>query len=107
MHFQGGGIGHRVTCEWDDFLQHKGCKLPLENEDGSNKLQPEDLEDGDKPEWDDRIGMGEGMGKEGEDLTNSKLDSDKSKSKEDDPVVAGNGEEFDKEIWAQEGYGSL
>ena len=105
MRFRGGGIGHRVTREWDDFLQHEGCKPPLEKEDVSNELQPEDSEDGDKPEWDNRIGMGEGMGEEGEELTNSK--SDESKGEEDDPVVAGDGEELDKEIWAQDGYGSL
>ena len=105
MRFRGGGIGHRVTREWDEFLQREGRKPPLENEDVNNELQPEDPEDGDEPEWDDGIGMGEGMGEEGEELTNSK--SDESESEEDDPVVAGDGEELDEEIWAQEGYGSL
>ena len=106
MRFRGGGIGHRVTRDWDEFLQREGRKPPPENEDVSNELQPqaEDLEDGDEPEWDDRIGMDEGMGEDGE-LINSK--SDESEVEEDDPVVAGDGEEFDEEIWAREGYGSL
>ena len=85
-------------------MQREGRKLPLENEDVNNELQPKDPEDGDKPKWDNRIGMGKGMGKEGEELANSKLDE--SESEEDDPIVVGNGEELE-EIWAQEGYGSL
>jgi hypothetical protein len=101
MHFRGGGIGHRVTREWDGFLQHEGRKPPLENEDVSNELQPEDFEDGDEPEWDDGIGMNE----EGEGLDNSK--SDESDDEEDDPVVADDGEELDEEIWAREGYGTF
>ena len=39
MHFRGGGIGHKVTHEWDEFLQCKGHEVPLDDEDVGNDLE--------------------------------------------------------------------
>lgn len=104
MCFRGGGIGHKVTREWDEFLQHKGCDLPLDDEDIDNDLGSENS--GDEPEEEIKIGKGDGADEaERDEIMNSK--SDESEGKEDNVIIADEGEELDEEIWAQEGYGSL
>ena len=100
-----------MTREWDEFLQHKGCNAPPDNEDVSGDLQPEDLED--EPEWDIGVGTGEGMDEgmdepEGGPGEEQVIDSESDESEdEDDAIVADEGEELDEDVWAQEGYGSL
>ena len=58
MWFRGEGIGHRVTREWDEFLQREGRKLPPDDEDIGLEVQSEDL--GGEPEWEVGVGMGDG-----------------------------------------------
>ena len=38
-----GGIGHKVTHEWDEFLQREGCEPLPDDEDIGIELQSEDL----------------------------------------------------------------
>ena len=97
-----GGIGHKVTCEWDEFLQHKGHEPLPDDEDIGIKLQSEDLED--ELEWEVGVGTGDGMDDEGDELGNSELEE--SEGKEDVVVIADEGEELN-DIWDQEGYGAL
>ena len=102
MRFRGGGIGHRVTREWDEFLQHEGREPPPDDEDIGLEVQSEDSED--EPEWEVGVGTGDGMD-EGDEHGNPELEE--SEGKDDDVIVADEGEELDEDIWAQEGYGSL
>jgi len=95
-----------VTREWDELLQHKGCEAPLDDENVGNDLKCEDSDD--ELAWDVGVGtqaLGDGMDEEEEALGNSDLDG--SEGKEDDIVIADDGEELDEDLWAQEGYGSL
>ena len=103
MRFRGGGIGHKVTCKWDEFLQHKGRKLPPDDEDICIEVQTKDSED--ELEWEVGDGMDDGMDEEGDELGNPELKE--SEGEEDDVIVADKGEELNEDIWAQEGYGSL
>jgi hypothetical protein len=103
MRFRGGGIGHKVTREWDEILQREGRDPPLDDEDVVDDLESEDSAD--ELEEDIGIEMGDGIGEEREDGMNS--ESDESEDEEDDIIVADEGEELDEEIWAQEGYGPL
>jgi len=103
MHFRGGGIGHKVTHEWDEFLQCEGHEPPLDDEDiGDADLQSEDSED--ELEWDIEVRVG-GTDGGGDEVRNS--ESEESKGEEDDVIIADEGEELDEDIWAQEQYGSL
>lgn len=105
MRFRGGGIGHKVTREWDDFLQREGCDPPLDDHDEDIVDNVESEDSADELEEEIEIEMGDGIGEEREDGINS--ESDESEGEEDDIIVADEGEELDKEIWAQEGYGPL
>lgn len=102
MHFRGGGSGHKVTCEWDEFLQHEECKPPPSNEDlRSNDLQPEDIESEDKIQPDGQIG---------EDPNNSDSNSlepngsDNLEEEGENILIADEEEELDETVWAKEGY---
>ena len=103
MHFRGGGIGHKVTHEWDEFLQHKGHEAPLDDEDVGNNLKSEDLEG--KLAQDELEVGDDGTDGEGEEPVNS--ESDESEGEEDDGIVADKGEELNEDIWAWEGYSAL
>ncbi|KIK81664.1 hypothetical protein PAXRUDRAFT_155552 [Paxillus rubicundulus Ve08.2h10] len=112
MHFQGGGIGHKTTHDWDKFLQQEGHTIPQDydtDSDDNDKLS--------KPsEWFNKMSSGEDKvgdeGKEGQggrDEDESKDEDDKDDKDRDnvDHVIANEGEELDDDIWAQEGYGAL
>ena len=102
MRFRGGGVGHKVTRKWDEFLQREGHEPPLDDEDIGIESQSEDL--GDELEWE--VGVtGDGIDEEGDELGNSELEE--SDGEEEDVIVADEGEELDEDIWAQEGYGAL
>ena len=103
MRFRGGGIGHKVTREWDEFLQREGREPPPDDEDIDIELQSEDSED--ELEREVGVGTGDGMDEEEDELGNP--GSEGSEGEEDDVIVADEGEELDEDIWAQEGYGSL
>ena len=102
MRFRGGGVGHKVTREWDEFLQREGREPPPDDEDIGIESQSEDS--GDELEWE--VGVtGDGIDEEGDELGNSELEE--SDGEEEDVIVADKGEELDEDIWAQEGYGAL
>ena len=107
MRFRGGGIGHKVTREWDEFLQREGRKPPPNDEDVEPiDLQPEDSES----ELEDEIEQDGQGGDEPSDTDSSSSDSDgsdESEDDEDDILIADEGEELDEAIWAQEGYDAL
>ena len=105
MWFRGGGIGHKVTREWDELFQCKEHDPPLDDEDIINNLKSEDHDSADELEEEIGIGEGDGIGEERDGVIN--FESDESEDKEDNVIIADEGEELDKEIWAQEGYGSL
>ena len=105
MWFRGGGIGHKVTREWDELLQCEGHDPPLDDEDIVDNLKSEDHDLADELEEEIGIGESDGIGEERDRVIN--FESDESEDEEDDVIIADEGEELDKEIWAQEGYGSL
>jgi hypothetical protein len=94
MRFRGGGIGHKMTRDWDEFLQRDGVPS---KEDVVASEDTEDVEvEGDEGDHD--------MGSEdGESDEQEKEDSDD----DTDKVVADSDEELDDDILAQEGYGAL
>ncbi|KAH7890138.1 hypothetical protein F5I97DRAFT_1924654 [Phlebopus sp. FC_14] len=118
MRFQGGGIGHKVTRDWDKFLQREGRKAPNDSEDEMNSFRMEG-----KGTWKDVLdeeadeeGTKKGGDNEGSDEKADKKgakegDSDDNKESEDDNeedlLVANEGKELDEYIWEQEGYGTL
>lgn len=65
MRFRGGGIGHTVTREWDEFLRNDGA-TPSNYEDmeveESQKLDGDDNEDEDASE--ESLSMGSDDGEE-------------------------------------------
>jgi hypothetical protein len=93
MRFHGGGIGHKATQDWDEFLQRKGHR---HDEAKSN--------DSDSNEDVDNLDL------EAED-NDIELEVDKEhdgKGDEDeDRVIADNGEELGDNVLVQEGYGAL
>ena len=97
MWFRGGGIGHKVTWEWDELLQRKGCDPPLDDEDIVDDLESKDHDLADKLEEEIGIGEGDGIGKERDGVIH--FESDKREDEEDNVIVADEGEELDKEIY--------
>ncbi|KAH7921017.1 hypothetical protein BV22DRAFT_1107414 [Leucogyrophana mollusca] len=107
MRFRGGGIGHKATRGWDDFLQNDGGTkqeqeddVVLPQADGGNDVEDEEDElegqEGEREEDDD------GGGDEDN-------DDDDDDDADDDGVgiQADDGEELDDDILAEEGYGVL
>jgi len=98
MRFRGGGIGHKITREWDAFLQSDGAPSqedPEANEDAQDVLVGD-------------IDLKEDV--ETEDLDSNEGENDEQEEPEDedpDKVVADSDEELDDDILAQEGYGAL
>ena len=100
MRFPSGGIGHKVTQDWDEFLQKEGQHGPPKDSDVSN----EESESGSDTE-----------GEEDEPGTEDDNDNDNDVhinsigriSDGIDDVVADIGEELNEVIWAAEGYDAL
>ena len=112
MCFRGSGVGHKVTQEWDEHLQHEGCMLlAVDSGDESDSSQSQDVE----------VRIGESDEEEGSTPGNRKLDEDKDRNgngnsenatseeidNEADPLIADEGEDLDEDIWAVEGYAAL
>jgi hypothetical protein len=85
MRFRGGGVGHKVTREWDDFLQSDGAATKVEDSD--------DEEDPD-------VDM---------DASENADENEDEDDEEEDPdkVMANSDEELDDDVLAREGYGAL
>ncbi|KAG1860478.1 hypothetical protein C8R48DRAFT_712856 [Suillus tomentosus] len=45
MRFRGGGVGHKVTREWDEFLRNDGAVPSHEEEDVQLDPEESDMED--------------------------------------------------------------
>ena len=112
MRFRGGGVGHKVTREWDEHLQREGRMLPAADlGDESDSSQPQDVE----------VGIGESDEEEGSTPGNGELDEDEDGNgngngenatgedvdNEADPLIADEGEDLDEDVWAVEGYAAL
>jgi hypothetical protein len=85
MRFRGGGVSHKVTREWDDFLQSDGAATKVEDSD--------DEEDPD-------VDM---------DASENADENEDEDDEEEDPdkVMADSDEELDDDVLAREGYGAL
>ncbi|KAG2131926.1 hypothetical protein BD769DRAFT_1666403 [Suillus cothurnatus] len=104
MCFCGGGIGHKITREWDEFLQHDGT--PDQQDAAASDVKDLDIEgaEGDLEEelvefdkdQDDRE-------------TDDEEEGDEEEDDENDPdrVIPDSDEELDNDILAQAGYGVL
>ena len=108
MRFRGGGIGHKVTREWDEFLQREGRELPPDDEDVEpSNLQSEGSESDDEIEQDGQDDKPRASGTGSESASDSNGSEDESEDEEEDVLIADEGEELDEDIWAQEGYDAL
>jgi hypothetical protein len=96
MRFRGGGIGHKMTRDWDEFLQRDG--VPSKEDVVAN----EDIEDVE-------VEGGEGDHDMGFEDSDGESDEQEREDSDDDTdkVVADSDEELDDDILAQEGYGAL
>ncbi|KAG2125107.1 hypothetical protein DEU56DRAFT_825868 [Suillus clintonianus] len=92
MRFRGGGVGHKATRDWDEFLQREG-----HDEAGSNSSDSEEGVEGEGSESEDDDG-----GLEVDEEQDGQGDEDV-----EDRVIADDGEELDDDVLAQEGYGAL
>jgi hypothetical protein len=93
MRFQGGGVGHKVTREWDEFLRNDGA-VPSDEEE---VIQLEELQKDDMPLVDEAMDDDDSDGSAPEDL-------DDDGSEENEYWVD---EELDDGLLAREGYGAL
>jgi hypothetical protein len=99
MRFCGGGVGHKVMQEWDQFLQSDGApaNVPKDKENWDDVDM--DAEDGEEDREEDDDEEGEEDGQE-----------DREEDEEEDPddkVEADSDEELDDDVLAREGYGAL
>ncbi|KAG2033983.1 hypothetical protein BDR03DRAFT_935455 [Suillus americanus] len=95
MHFRGGGVGHKVTREWDNFLQSD--RAPANTPDNNEEWDDVDMDTREDGEED-------GEEEEGE------LDEGEDEEDEEDPdnrVEADSDEGLDDDVLAREGYGAL
>jgi hypothetical protein len=89
MQYRGGGIGHKITCEWDEFLQSDGAWVV--KEDGEEEGDGDDVEDRDEEEEEEEGGMGM---RERKEMVPDRIETDE-------------GEELDDIFMAEEGYSAL
>lgn len=117
MRFRGGGISHKATRDWDEFLQREGCEVLDGNTDNDEmEGESEQLEELTDPESREEDGLEEselgdmeedgGEAAEGEESEEGNGSDDED---EDEPgrVIADDEEELDDDILAREGYGAL
>lgn len=119
MRFRGGGIGHKITRDWDEFLQQEGHSIPqdydtdLDDDDKLSERRSEGFNEMSSGEDEvDEIGEVDDEGKEGqggrdEDESEDEDEEDEEDGDDVDRVIADEGEELDDDIWAREGYGAL
>ena len=105
MWFRGGGVGHKATCNWDEFLLQEGqAEDPVdgtEQEELANTAQQDGSEENDEPVEEEEGDVAGEAEKWEEDVERDKYEQ------ELDRVVADEGEELDDDILAWEGYGML
>ena len=121
MRVRGGGIGHKVTCDWDKLLQHEGWiaweynldeEMDMESKEAENEAgRGDDEGDESEKEHDD---CGEVNGRDSDDEnkegagSGEETDSEVSDGEHDlDHIIPNDGEELDDNIWAKEGYGAF
>jgi hypothetical protein len=103
MCFHGGGVGHQVTREWDEFLQHDGAVVSVDDDEhlafevGDDDDDKHGEDDADNDEDDEDDGDNDNNGKDGHE----------EGINDEDQIRADEGEELDDNILAQEGYGAL
>ncbi|KAF8546686.1 hypothetical protein OG21DRAFT_1501891 [Imleria badia] len=97
MRFRGGGVGHKITRDWDKLLQREGRHNPP-SEDSSDEGSSSDSED--DMEGNEELGEDEAEEAEAQGGT-GRIDDGV------DVVVADDGEELDEVIWDAEGYDAL
>jgi hypothetical protein len=106
MRFRGGGVGHKVTQEWDEFLRNDGAVPSHEEEDiqlDSEELQQADVVEeavDDEAVDDEAVDDDDGDDDDGDGSTPEDLGDDK----ENEIWVD---EELDDGFLAREGYGAL
>lgn len=88
MRYRGGGIGHKISREWDQFLQADGAEVSVvaEEEDGVTELEDEEADTDEEEDTDEE---------------------DDEDEDEEDRIELDEGEELDDDILAEEGYGAL
>jgi hypothetical protein len=103
MWFCGGGVGHKVMWEWDQFLQSNGAPANVPEDEENWDDVDMDAEDGEEDREEDRE---EDNDKEGVEDRQEDREEDKEEDP-DDKVEADSDEELDDDVLAQEGYGTL
>ena len=106
MRFQGGGVGHKATHDWDELLAcDPGSAVEDEasNEENVKDMEGQDNSDSDLgTEWETVMEVGE----DGSDDGNGEQGTSGNIEDEGDQVVTGDkGEGLD--VYGQEGYGAL
>jgi hypothetical protein len=94
MQFWGGGVGHKATRDWDEFLQSEGHEPNEVGDDSSDEENDEEEEDSEDEDIE-------------ADVNEEPEDSSSDEEDEEDIVIADNSEELDDDILAEEGYGAL
>lgn len=105
MRFQGGTIGHKAMCEWDETLS-QDVGWPVDDE-GDAEIEGAQLQEPQEPQEDNEEEPWAAIMKQTKGPED--LDSDGKDRKDDDPdrVVADEGEELDDGIFAHKGYDTL
>lgn len=99
MRFRGGGIGHKITREWDEFLQRDGA--PDQQDTAASDDEDLDIEgaEGD---------LEEELVEFDKDEDDRETDDEEEDDEEDpDRVIPDSDEELDDDVLAQAGYGAL
>lgn len=79
MQYRGGGIGHKISRRWDEFLQSDGPSMDHVEEEGDRDENEEEEDE----------------------------EEDENEEEEEDRIEADEGEELDDDFLAAEGYGAL
>lgn len=111
MRYRGGGIGHKITRDWDDILHAEGRHDPPEDPETSDDSEEDELNEDNVPGDEECSGDSDN---EGIDM-DAEADVGKSQFEHGargisdgvDNVVADDGEELDEMIWDEEGYDAL
>jgi hypothetical protein len=103
MRFRGGGVGHKITRDWDNILHAEGRHDPPD--DSSD-------EDGDTDEGDDSDVVADGEEEDTHEIDDGAADGEEEHAREVDDgvdkVVADEGEgSLDEVIWEQEEFDAL
>ena len=98
MRFRGGGIGHKATRDWDEFLQREG-RVAQDPVNPACRGEPADATQQVDDEDDEEMASEVEEDEEGIEMDEIEHELDR--------VVADDGEVLDDDILAREGYGAL